>query len=206
MAGILVHDTRDPEQDVSILAERGELVSGEGGPEILLSEGSLQTREAGARAPDILYYDSYTFALDLGGNPLRGWREPDERFIGDLLSPSDADRLDADAIRHLQAWGHQRLSTPLLSLAFVSMVVGALFFGQTNRRGQTGRMIVAVGGMITLQAAMILFFSLAAETSVAAAGLYAAPGLAIVGGFVAMVLPTRTRQSPRAGVQVRAPG
>jgi len=201
LRGILVHDTRDPEQDVSILAERGTLVSTPDGPEILLSEGSLQTRTEGEAHPDILFYDSYAFALDVGGDPLSRWREPDERFIGDLLSPSE-EGLDPGAVRHLQAWGHQRLSTPLLSLAFVCMVVGALFAGQTNRRGQTGRMILAVAGMITLQAAMILFFSLAAEASAAALGLYAAPGLAILGGLAAMLTTGRGRRAgvPAAGI------
>lgn len=195
LRSILIQDRRDPTQTVTVIAELGRLINTADGPSMVLEDGSFQTLEPEADTPDVLGFDSYTLPLtEEQGGRVRAFREPDERFIQDLFFPPDAANLDDRLIRHLAAWGHQRVTTPLLGPAFMLLSLGALLAGQHGRRGQAKRIVSALGGIAGLQAAMLLGFSTARDSLFGTVLLYAAPLLGIV---VGLVLLNSRRLGPR---------
>jgi lipopolysaccharide export system permease protein len=84
--GIIVHDGRDPQQKVTLIAERGALVITESGPRIFMQNGNRQSREKTTGRTSLLYFDRYT--VDLGRTKSvthRAWRDQNELYLFELL-------------------------------------------------------------------------------------------------------------------------
>ena len=105
LLGILIHDTRTPDQSLTIMAQRGAVARGEQGPRILLVNGSRQTLTPGTGKLAVLYFDSYS--LDFGGlQPASENRDETarERSTWELLTADETDFAPQIAIR-LRAQG-----------------------------------------------------------------------------------------------------
>jgi len=87
LLGIFINDRRNPQEEISVLAEQGEIVQSDSGSYILLGNGSLQRHEAGQRDPAIVHFDRYAFDLSQfagrTGSPNLG---PRELFIWELIN------------------------------------------------------------------------------------------------------------------------
>ncbi|MEQ9449135.1 MAG: LptF/LptG family permease, partial [Rhodospirillaceae bacterium] len=70
LQGILVHDSREGPKTVTLMAERGMVVSDGETPRILLLDGNRQELEGKDGELSVLYFDSY--ALDFGAIGSRG--------------------------------------------------------------------------------------------------------------------------------------
>lgn len=152
LAGVIVHDERDPEETVTMLAERGALSFAGNGPSVFMRQGSRQTRDAGTGRIGLLYFDSY--AVDLGGGKAaepRIWRDRNELHIRDLLAPKEHQTLRRDFDAYI-AEGHHRLTAPLLAVALPAVGLAVLLGGPLTRRQQTWRVLVAVALAAGLEA------------------------------------------------------
>ncbi|MBI3451691.1 MAG: LptF/LptG family permease [Rhodospirillales bacterium] len=155
MLGIMIYDNRTPEKPVTVLAERGTLAMTDEGPRVIMVNGNRQQVDRKEGKLSLLYFERYSVDLgQLGRSGGERWREPSERFLGELLSPgsSEADRVYAHKLR---AEAHTRLTQPLYALAFVMIGLAAMLSGEFNRRGQTRRVLVAIGLVVVLQTAGI---------------------------------------------------
>ncbi|NQW10853.1 MAG: LPS export ABC transporter permease LptF [Alphaproteobacteria bacterium] len=144
LAGIVVHDQRESDKTVTLVAERGALVSTPDGPRVIMVNGSRQERVTNSGRVNILYFDRYT--IDLGriqGDVERTFRDQNELFLADLLWPT-VTITDSRNFNEYVAEGHQRLTSPLLALTLTAVGLAVLLSGQFSRRGQTVRLIVAV--------------------------------------------------------------
>jgi lipopolysaccharide export system permease protein len=189
LRGILVHDTRAPEQPVTMMAERGALVPSETGPRVVMENGNRQQVERGSGRFSLLYFDRYTIELnDFSEIAQSRWREPKERFLPELLSPSDDPR-DQRYRQELIAEGHQRLVSPLYTLVFSLIGVAALLSGEFNRRGQAKRVLAAVASVAALEGISLALSDLATRSPAAVPAMYAAVLLA--GGVSIHVLLRR---------------
>src|SRR3546814_5501888 len=63
LRGILVHDNRDPERPVTMMAERGALVASEAGPRVVMENGNRQQVGRATGQFSLLYFDRYTIEL-----------------------------------------------------------------------------------------------------------------------------------------------
>ena len=144
LRGILVHDSRKPGRPVTMMAERGALVRAETGPRVVMVNGNRQEVDPDRGQLSLLYFDRYTVDVStFTDTPQTRWREPKERFLGDLLSPGTTG-FDLRNRGELIAEGHQRLVAPLYTLTFVLVGLAALLSGEFNRRGQINRILTAV--------------------------------------------------------------
>ena len=202
LEGILVHDDRDPQGPVTVIAKRGLLVMTDNGPRVLMFDGLRQQADpAGARL-DTLYFDRYAIDLEVIEPALHErWAEPSERYIGGLLQP---DRGDLDNLRfygRLFAEGHNRITSPLWTVAFTLAVLGVLLSGEYSRRGQGRRIIVAVLAVVVLQAVALWIQSSTREAPALYPAMYLAPILVALAGASLMYLrPIAVR---RVGLRLR---
>ncbi len=198
LRGILVHDTRDPENPITMMAEQGALVRGEAGPRVVMVNGNRQQSEGGSGRLSLLYFDSYTVELtQLQDTPQERWRDAKERFLPELLNPD----LEADDERYraeLAAEGHQRLAAPLYTLAFVFVGLAALLAGEFNRRGQNRRVLFAVLCVAVLEGLSLAMQDIASQSPWAVPSMYVAPLLPILLASLVLVRSPRRRTPHQA--------
>lgn len=150
--GILVHDNRNMDIPVTMMAEEGRLVETPQGPRFLLREGNRQEMRNGRIS--FLNFESYTLDITLYAKAISN-RPPDmqELFLGDLFS--DDGSLPSGEILKRRAEGHQRLLWPAYALTLTLVALAVLLSGQFNRRGHWQRVGIAVAfGVVILFSAV----------------------------------------------------
>ena len=151
LSGIIVHDNRDQNQQVTLIAERGAFVVTEAGPRVFMQNGNRQSRDNISGRTSLLYFDRYT--VDLGGSKSttqRAWRDQNELFLPELLNPTEEETAPRNFNEYI-AEGHSRLSTPLLGLALPLLGLAVLLRGEFSRRGQPWRILIAITAAILLE-------------------------------------------------------
>ncbi len=188
--GIIVHDGRDPQQKVTLIAERGALVITESGPRIFMQNGNRQSREKTTGRTSLLYFDRYT--VDLGRTKSvthRAWRDQNELYLFELLNPTEKETLPRNFNEYI-AEGHYRLSSPLLGLALPLLALSVLLRGEFSRRGQTWRILIAVSLAIVLEGFGLGTKFLAAKQPWMIPAMY---GFILVPSAIAVLLLMRRR-------------
>ncbi|MDA0997959.1 MAG: LPS export ABC transporter permease LptF [Proteobacteria bacterium] len=193
LLGILVHDERDKDEPVSLMAERGALVDTGKGARVVMYNGNRQS-VAGGNKLSILYFDRYVFEVPTGEASIGDrFREPRERSMIELISMRHGDATPADYGKY-KVELHKRLVAPVLGLAFSLIGLACLLFGPITRRSQTKRIVSAVVFMVAIQGA-----SLGLE-NIVARNLYLAPILYLIafapcltGIYFLVANPVRTR-------------
>jgi lipopolysaccharide export system permease protein len=142
--GLLINDDRDPQQPVTIMAERGAFADAGGGSRIIMVNGNRQRFDRATGKLSVLTFDRYTLDLDMMRDvPGARFHEAQERFLGELFfPPADVDPL---VRRGFLLEAHQRIAVPLSVFSFVVIPLACLLPGELNRRGQLRRVLLAVG-------------------------------------------------------------
>jgi lipopolysaccharide export system permease protein len=204
--GIIIHDERDRNRPVTMMAERGALVASDSGPRVLMVSGNRQEVSDKDGRLSLLYFDRYTFELSgMKQSDIDLWREPRERFLGELLYPSE----NADNIynfRKLRMEGLQRLASPLLYPSFVLIALSLLLSGDFNRGGQLVRILGSVGGVVALQVLFLGAKSMGEKVPQVEAVVYVAPVVTIAALSVLLATPRRRRIRGAAPADAGAAG
>lgn len=202
LLGILVHDKRNPDKPVTLMAERGALVFTEKGPRVLMGNGNRQQMPRDTGQLSLLYFDSYTvdLATATGASGDR-FRDAREKSLGELLDADEA-ALGATDYRRAKVELHQRVTSPLYNLGFTLIALSCLLTAGFDRRGQGATVMLAIGLMVGLQASALGVANLAAKNLILSPLLYLL-ALAPVGiGALLLLHPPRPRR--RAGA-IRLP-
>jgi lipopolysaccharide export system permease protein len=150
VVGLLIDDERDRGRPVTILAERGAFADTGGSSRIIMVNGSRQQYDRDTGKLSVLTFDRYV--VDLGmmrEAPEIRFREPQERFLGELLFPDDG--ID-EATRHtFLVEANERLAGPLRAFSFALIPLACLLPGQFSRRGQLKRVLAAIGAAVAFQ-------------------------------------------------------
>ena len=194
LLGILVHDSREPERPVTMMAERGALVMTDEGPRVVMVNGNRQQVEADNGRLSLLYFDRYSFDLGEFKESIETrWHEPRERFLDELLHPGTGPN-DRYYANELKAEGHQRIVSPLFALGFVLIALAMLLRGDFDRRGQALRILMAIGFVVVVQTAGLGFHNLAAKAPGAVPLMYLNAVVPIIAGFYFLVRLQRRRR------------
>jgi lipopolysaccharide export system permease protein len=173
LRGILVHDSRDARQPVTMMASQAALVLGAAGPRLVMLNGNRQEVARLSGRVSLLNFDRYE--LDLRAymkSPESRWLEPRERYLHELLFPTD----NLDDIRNagrLRAEAHDRLVAPLHAPCFTLIALAAVLGGEHNRRGKLPRLSAVVLMAVAIRLAGVGLVSLSARTPVLLPLLYA---------------------------------
>jgi len=160
--GVLINDERDPQQPVTIYAERGAFADTAEGSRIIMVDGNRQRYDRVSGKLSVLTFERYTLDLaTLRDAPIVRFREAQERFLDELFFPPAG--LDATTYRSLIVEGHQRLAVPLSIFSFVMIPLACLLPGEFNRRGQLRRVLLAVFFALLFQSTDLVIKNLAAS-------------------------------------------
>jgi lipopolysaccharide export system permease protein len=208
LRGILVDDARQKGARATILAERGQLVEGPAGPQVILFNGSRQDIDPKTGRLNILTFGRNV--LDLGQaahNNAERLRDMSEVSLSDLLHPPPSIAPNPRDLPKWHAEAHKRLATPLTAGSFGLIALAAVLTGQFRRHGGLMRTVVAIGIVTLLLALGLAADNLAARDNhlIALIWLQAvAPGL--VAAIVLLRPDVRVRRPvsgrPLLGAQV----
>jgi lipopolysaccharide export system permease protein len=148
--GLLIDDERDPRRPVTLLAERGAFAESGGGSRLIMVNGDRQQYDRDTGKLSVLTFDRYVLDLEmLRDAPEVRFREPQERFVSELLfPPPDLDPATREAFL---VEGNQRITIPLTAFSFAMIPLACLLPGEFNRRGQLKRVLIALGCALAFQ-------------------------------------------------------
>lgn len=156
MEDILVHDVRDPQNPVTIMAERGQFSVENNAPQVVVFDGRRQEVDVETGRLQELNFDRYVLDLHLLKSG-KVDRQPDPRELSlwDLLklAPKTAGALKTKT--SVRAEIHQRIGGPLLAFTFALIGVTVILVGDFNRRGMARRVLIAAAAIVVVQATMI---------------------------------------------------
>ena len=157
LRGILLHDTRDPGQPVTILAEEGRITSTPQGPRVVLLNGVRQQleRPAPGQPPRLTVLSFSENSVDLARATRQEevrLRDMRERSVDELLNPDPAENLRPQTISRFRAEAHQRLAAPLTALSYAMVGLAVALTGQFRRHGGGLRLAIGIGATVGLLA------------------------------------------------------
>ena len=196
--GLLIHDGRDPEKPMTIMAARGAMVDTNGQAHVVMLEGNRQEVDRTSGKLSVLYFDRYTFDLqpDRAGTEER-YREARERPMGELLT------LRPEAVPNPNDYGkfrvelHKRLIAPVFVLGYALIAVAAMTAGTVLGRNQYRRTGFAVAVFLVVQSAALGLENATAKQVALWPLMYANALLPVIGG--ALLLGYHPRR-PRAAL------
>ncbi len=151
LRGIIVQDDRKEERPTTLIAEQGALVRTGDESRVLLVNGSRQELNRKTGEVTNLIFERYTVDLTpLSGQQSDRWRNPQERFLHELLWPENPETIKEHRLKELRAEFHQRMIEPLYTIAYALIGLVAMLGGQFSRRGRPLRIAAAaavVGGL-----------------------------------------------------------
>ena len=196
LEGILIHDVRQPQDPVTIMADTGQVVQNGGEPQIVIFNGRREEMNLTTGKLSLLNFDQYVLDLSAlrAASPAR-MSDPREQTAFQLLNPS-SDMLKFRASRdRLLAELHQRFASPLLALAYAMIGLAAILAGEFNRRGMSRRILIAASAIIVVQTAFMSMNGVVARHLWMAFGLYGIALLPLIFGLG--LINTDTLRRPR---------
>lgn len=160
LEGILLHDTRKEGHPITIMAERGEMIRTDKGPSVLVKNGIRQELNTATGQLGQLSFKSYLIDLSSMTNTFKErWKEPRERTMFELLHPEGPD-LDPSVMKRFLSEFHLRLTLPFLAVTFCFIACALMLTGQFQRRGMTGKMVIAALLIIAIESTMLSLVNL----------------------------------------------
>jgi lipopolysaccharide export system permease protein len=151
--GVLIDDSRDPEERATIVAEYGQIVQRPEGSFLVMRDGNVERHRAKERDPSIVVFDQYAFDLSRlarGPTVSYGLRE---KYLWELASPAPDDPTAESLAAQRRAELHDRLYAPLYPLAFGMIAFTILGFPRTTRQSRAISIVAVVVGVAGLRLA-----------------------------------------------------
>ena len=160
LEGILIHDGRDPEKRIVMVAQNGLYVTGEE-PRIVMHQGRRQEYNRRTGIFSSLSFDHNTMVLEESRrNNERSAGEEELPLVRLLMAKSTDPRISQTQFREYKVEAFKRLTQPLYSLVYLMIGLLPLLLGYYNRRGQNGRIYMSIGAVILIQSMALGFENL----------------------------------------------
>lgn len=152
LVGIFLDDRRNPNERMTVVSERGELVDNDNGTFLVLQNGVVQRQQVGKKDPAMVAFERYAFDLSqFSAGPQAVKYSIRERYLWQLLFPDPKDASYIEQPGQFRAELHDRLIAPLYPIAFVIIAFAYLGAPRTTRQSRTMSMLGAVGGVALLR-------------------------------------------------------
>jgi lipopolysaccharide export system permease protein len=138
LLGVLIDDARDAKERVTILAEKGSVLTNENGTYLILENGTVQRHVATQKDPDFIAFHEHAFDLSRLTPTISIIRySVQERFPWELAYPPADDPLYKEQPGNFTAELHNRITAPLYPLAFLFITFAYLGAPRTTRQSRT---------------------------------------------------------------------
>ena len=157
LAGIFIDDRRDPNEHVTVMAQRGQTVENENGTFLVLDHGSIHRQETKSPDPTIVVFERYVFDLSaFTGADVNPTFNVTERYLWDLADPDPNDAYYKANAPRFRSELHDRTLAPFYPLVFTLVTFAILGAPRTSRESRSTSMIMAI---VTVTAVRIVGFA-----------------------------------------------
>lgn len=196
LSGILVHDNRNPDAPMTMMADKGQLIKTPRGPSFKLFHGSRQEINYDKSQLSFLSFDEYV--LDIGlfsPQKVKRSRDEKERYLSELLSPEAG----ISELQRAEFWAeaNNRITWPLQNLVLCIFVCAMLLSGQFNRRGNLRRYVVTLAGVGVLLALHVGLSNAIIKHPALTVLLYLNPLLVVGGSCYVLLSEWQQREIPK---------
>ena len=196
LQGLIMHDTRDPKQSQSYLAENGLIVKQGKSAFLIMTKGHILRRTDMKEPAQIVVFDKYAVDLERFESKTGAAEDlrPRERYYDELVNPApDSEQFLTDPGK-FRAELHERFSNPLYAFAFVMIALAAMGQAQSTRQNRTQRLVFGfvIGAMCRLGGLAVSNAVVVSPKAVPL--LYAIP----IGAAVIALVLIATASQPRA--------
>lgn len=137
LLGVMIDDSRNAKERITVLAEKGSILSSERGTYLVLESGTVQRHVAGQRDPDFIAFREHAFDLSRLTPSMPFIRySVQERFPWELLYPPPDDPLFKEQPGNFSAELHNRITAPFYPLAFLVITFAYLGAPRTTRQSR----------------------------------------------------------------------
>ena len=199
--GILVEDDRQKNSRATILAERGELVSAEGTPTVVLFNGSREEIDRKTGRLNVLTFQRNSIDLSSSNKDEQRFRDSAEMSMGELLDP-DPRTVAARDRGKFRVEAHRRLTAPLTAWSFAMVALVGVLMGGFSRHGGTMRPLVAIMVVVGLLATGLMIQNVAARDTALIPVIWIE---AVLPGLICAVLLFLPEWRARAFAGMRSP-
>jgi len=182
--GVLIDDTRDPEERATIIAEYGQIVQRDEESFLVMRDGNVQRLKAKERDPTIVQFDQYAFDLSRLTPAPQVVVSLREKYILDLSFPAADDPILKSSPRQFRVELHERLLAPLYPLAFGMIAFSVLGFPRTTRQSRALSLFAVIAGIAGLRLAGFAATAMAYNVPATLVVIYGLIALAIAAGGV----------------------
>jgi lipopolysaccharide export system permease protein len=182
--GVLIDDTRDPEERSTIIAEYGQIFQRDDESFLVMRNGNVQRLKAKERDPTIVQFDQYAFDLSRLTPAPQIVVSLREKYIFDLVFPAADDPILKSSPRQFRVELHERLLAPLYPLAFGMIAFSVLGFPRTTRQSRALSLVAVIAGIAGLRLAGFAATAMAYNFPIALAAIYGLIAFAIAAGGI----------------------
>lgn len=199
LLGLIMHDTRDPKQSQSYLAERATIVKQDKSAYLVMSNGHILRRPELDEPAQIIAFEKYAVDLDRfdqkTGNEVIDLK-PRERYLSELLEGERASAANKRVRGQFRAEIHERFANPLYPIAFVLIALASVGQAQSTRQNRMERMVAGFLIAVCCRLGGLAINNIVAVSGAAVPLLYALP---VIAGVVSIVIMARNAR-PRSGL------
>ena len=147
--GILIHDERDANKTISIIAEQGKIVTTREGARFALINGNRQEVSKDKNI-SILYFNEYTLNVtNYNKDNSPRFKEASERSFYELFNSEK--NISELYKKEFLAEGHKRIMTPIIVLIMVLIGAISSIIGRFNRKTSIKKIFYSISAALIIQ-------------------------------------------------------
>jgi lipopolysaccharide export system permease protein len=149
--GVFIDDQRDPNDRITVIADRGDLLENKQGTFLILQNGTAQRQQTG-RDPNMVTFERY--AIDLAQFSRAASTvsySMHARYLWQLLDPDPREANSPQKLAEIRAEIFDRLMGPIYPFVFAVIAFAYLGIPRTTRESRTSAMMGAMGGILLVR-------------------------------------------------------
>lgn len=186
LRGVFIDDRRNPNDRITVIADRGDLLDNQQGTFLILQNGTAQRQQDG-RDPNMVTFERY--AIDLAQFSRAASTvsySMHARYLWQLLDPDPRDANSPQKIAEIRAEIFDRLMGPIYPFVFAVIAFAYLGAPRTTRESRTSALAGAMGGILLVRLIGFASTIVGVNYPIFLSVQFIVAGIAIAGGIYAI--------------------
>jgi lipopolysaccharide export system permease protein len=184
--GVFIDDRRDPNDRITVIADRGDILENKQGSFLVLQNGTVQ-RQDSQRDPNMVTFERYAIDLAQFSRAAEAVNySMHARFLWQLLFPDTNDRNSPQKTAEFRAELFDRLMTPIYPLAFAIIAFAYLGAPRTTRETRVSALTGAIASVLAVRLSGFVSTIVGVKYPMFLALQFIVAGIALAGGLYAI--------------------